>query len=52
MLAATVDTGNIAGAAGTVAIGRPGAASWMWISALLDLCTRFAEVTLVAHFSQ
>ena len=30
-LAATVGTGNIAGVAGAIAIGGPGAVFWMWI---------------------
>ena len=34
-LAATVGTGNIAGVAGAIALGGPGAVFWMWISALL-----------------
>ena len=34
-LAATVGTGNIAGVAGAIAIGGPGAVFWMWVSALL-----------------
>ena len=36
-LAATVGTGNIAGVAGAIAIGGPGAVFWMWISALLGM---------------
>lgn len=32
-LAGTVGTGNIAGVAGAVAIGGPGAIFWMWCSA-------------------
>ena len=36
-LAATVGTGNIAGVAGAIAIGGPGAVFWMWISALLGV---------------
>ena len=49
-LAATVGTGNIAGVAGAIAIGGPGAVFWMWISALLGMCTKFSEVTLAVHF--
>ena len=30
-LAATVGTGNIAGVAGAIAIGGPGAVFWMWM---------------------
>ena len=51
-LAATVGTGNIAGVAGAIAIGGPGAVFWMWISALLGMCTKFAEVTLAVNFRE
>lgn len=51
-LAATVGTGNIAGVAGAIAIGGPGSVFWMWISALLGMCTKFAEVTLAVHFRE
>ena len=51
-LAATVGTGNIAGVAGAIALGGPGAVFWMWISALLGMCTKFAEVTLAVHFRE
>ena len=51
-LAASVGTGNIAGVAGAIAIGGPGAVFWMWISALLGMCTKFAEVTLAVHFRE
>jgi len=49
-LAGTVGTGNIAGVAGAVALGGPGAVFWMWCSAFLGMCTKFAEVTLAVHF--
>lgn len=51
-LAATVGTGNIAGVAGAIAIGGPGAVFWMWISAILGMCTKFSEVTLAVHFRE
>ena len=51
-LAATVGTGNIAGVAGAIAIGGPGAVFWMWISALLGMGTKFAEVTLAVHYRE
>lgn len=51
-LAATIGTGNIAGVAGAIAIGGPGAVFWMWISALLGMCTKFSEVTLAVHFHE
>ncbi len=51
-LAATVGTGNIAGVAGAIAIGGPGAIFWMWVSALFGMCTKFAEVTLAVHYRE
>lgn len=51
-LAATVGTGNIAGVAGAIAIGGPGAVFWMWVSALLGMCTKFAEVTLAVFYHE
>lgn len=51
-LASTVGTGNIAGVAGVIAIGGPGAVFWMWVSAILGMCTKFSEVTLAVHFRE
>ena len=51
-LAGTVGTGNIAGVAGAITIGGPGAVFWMWISALLGMCTKYSEVTLAVHFRE
>ena len=51
-LAATVGTGNIAGVAGAIAIGGPGAIFWMWVSALFGMCTKYAEVTLAVRYRE
>lgn len=51
-LAGTVGTGNIAGVAGAIAIGGPGAVFWMWCSAFLGMCTKYAEVLLAVHFRE
>ena len=51
-LAGTVGTGNIAGVAGAIAIGGPGVVFWMWCSALLGMCTKYAEVTLAVHYRE
>ena len=51
-LAASIGTGNIAGVSGAIAIGGPGAIFWMWISALLGMCTKFAEVTLSINYRE
>ena len=49
-LAATMGTGNIAGVAGAIAIGGPGALFWMWISALVGMVTKYAEVVLAVRY--
>ena len=50
--ASRVGVGNIAGIAIAVVVGGPGAVFWMWISALLGMCTKFSEVTLAVHFRE
>ena len=49
-LSATVGTGNLAGVAGAIAIGGPGAVFWMWICAILGMVTKFAEATLSVQY--
>ncbi len=49
-LAATVGTGNLAGVAGAIAIGGPGAVFWMWIAGVLGMATKFAEATLAVYY--
>ena len=51
-LAATVGTGNIAGVAGAIAIGGPGAVFWMWLIALLGGATAFTESTLAQIYKR
>ncbi len=51
-LAASIGTGNIAGVSGAIALGGPGAVFWMWISALLGMCTKYAEVTLSIKYRE
>ena len=51
-LAGTVGTGNIAVVAGAISIGGPGALFWMWCSALLGMCAKYAEVTLAVHYRE
>lgn len=46
----TVGVGNIAGVATAIALGGPGAIFWMWISGLLGMGTKFAEVVLAIHY--
>lgn len=49
-LAATVGTGNLAGVAGAIAIGGPGAVFWMWLCAVLGMILKFAEAVLAVYF--
>ena len=51
-LAATVGTGNIAGVAGAIAIGGPGAVFWMWISGILGMGVKFAEGLLAVRYRE
>jgi len=51
-LAATVGTGNIAGVAGAITIGGPGAVFWMWVSALVGMATKYAEIVLAVNFRE
>jgi AGCS family alanine or glycine:cation symporter len=51
-LAATIGVGNIAGVATAVALGGPGAVFWMWMTALVGMATKYAEVLLAVHFRE
>ena len=47
-LSGTVGTGNIGGVGLAIWIGGPAAIFWMWITAIVGMTTKFAEVSL-AH---
>ncbi len=49
-LSATVGIGNIAGVALAIHWGGPGAIFWMWMTALLGMCTKYTEVTLAQRY--
>lgn len=49
-LAATIGTGNIAGVAGAIIIGGPGAVFWMWMAAIFGMMTNFSENVLGIYF--
>ena len=51
-LAAMVGTGNIAGVAGAIAIGGPGAVFWMWVSAFFGMATAYTEAVLAQIFKE
>lgn len=49
-LAATVGTGNLAGVAGAIALGGPGAVFWMWICGILGMVIKMAEALLAVRY--
>ncbi len=49
-LSATVGIGNIAGVALAIHWGGPGALVWMWLTAILGMATKYAEVSLSMHY--
>ena len=49
-LSATVGTGNIAGVAGAITMGGPGAVFWMWIGAFVGMATKYSEATLAVRY--
>jgi AGCS family alanine or glycine:cation symporter len=51
-LSATVGIGNIAGVALAIHWGGPGALFWMWMTALVGMATKYAEVTLAQRFRE
>lgn len=51
-VATRVGTGNLAGVAGAIAVGGPGAVFWMWIIALIGSATAFVESTLAQLFKR
>ena len=51
-LAGTLGVGNIVGVAGAIYHGGAGAVFWMWLSALLAMSVKYAEVYLAVLFRQ
>jgi AGCS family alanine or glycine:cation symporter len=51
-LASTVGVGNIAGVATALSIGGPGALFWLWVSGLLGMATKFAEIVVALHYRE
>lgn len=49
-LAATVGTGNIAGVAGAISLGGPGAVLWMLFFSFFGMAVKYAEATLAVRF--
>jgi AGCS family alanine or glycine:cation symporter len=51
-LASTVGVGNIAGVATAIMLGGPGALFWLWVSGLLGMGTKFAEIVVALHYRE
>ena len=51
-LASTVGVGNIAGVATAIFIGGPGAVFWLWVSGLLGMGTKYAEIVVALHYRE
>ncbi len=51
-LAGTVGTGNIAGITTAVTLGGAGTIFWLWITALIGMCTKYSEVLLAVKFRE
>ena len=49
-LAGTMGVGNISGVATALVAGGPGAIAWMWLSAILGMSTKYAEIFLAVKF--
>ncbi len=51
-LASTVGVGNVAGVATAIFLGGPGALFWIWVSGILGMCTKYAEIVVALHFRE
>ncbi len=51
-LSATIGTGNIAGVATALVLGGPGAVFWMWVTALVGMCTKFTCCLLSLRYRE
>ena len=51
-LAGTVGTGNIAGITTALTLGGAGTIFWLWITALIGMCTKYSEVLLAVKFRE
>jgi AGCS family alanine or glycine:cation symporter len=51
-LASTVGVGNIAGVATAIFLGGPGALFWLWVSGILGMGTKYAEIVVAMHYRE
>ncbi len=51
-MASTIGTGSIAGIATAIVAGGPGSVFWMWLSAVIGMATKYAEIVLSIKFRE
>jgi len=51
-LSATVGTGNIVGTSQAIALGGYGAVFWLWLAALVGMCTKYSEIVLAIKYRE
>ena len=49
-LAGTLGVGNIVGVASAISVGGAGAVFWMWMSAILAMMLKYAEILLAVRY--
>ena len=49
-LAATIGTGNIIGVRTAIALGRPGAVLWCWLTGVFGIATKYAESLIAVKY--
>lgn len=49
-MGSAVGVGNIGGVGSAVSLGGPGVMFWLWITAILGMMTKMAEVVLAVHY--
>lgn len=51
-LGGSIGTANIAGVAGAIVIGGPGAIFWMWVAAIIGMGVKYAEIVLALKYRE
>lgn len=49
-IASAIGVGNIGGVASAIALGGPGVLFWMWVTAIVGMMTKMAEVSLAVYY--
>lgn len=49
-IAGAIGVGNIGGVSSAIALGGPGVLFWMWVTAIVGMMTKMAEVSLAVYY--